>query len=124
MTDLRKATDRDTEMLSRVERDRTFRCVRCHRALTREGVNGLGPTCLAKAAQPQEAGMFDIEKSVANARRRVASHIKSMTDEAMAIVRLQFAWARERQERGVFDGELVALVAAISAGNKHPEVKW
>jgi hypothetical protein len=78
------------------------RCIRCHRPLKREGVDGLGPKCFAKVGKPAipEHGRdlfgFDVEAAAQAASERVMVHIQSMAVDAAIAVRHSFAAARRR----------------------------
>lgn len=77
-----------------------MRCIKCHRQLTREPIDGMGPVC-AKRAKPtqlieRDLFGFDIERAVSAAKLRCNVAVIMAAIDAGIAVKAQFAAARRR----------------------------
>lgn len=78
-----------------------MRCIRCHRKLTREPQDGMGPSCFAKYGKPIPATErdlfgFDVAAAAKAAMERMRIHVAGLYVEARMEVAYQFAEARRR----------------------------
>jgi hypothetical protein len=86
----------------------TLRCIKCHRKLTREPIDGMGPRCFAKAGKPaipaheRDLFGFDIEKAATSASLRTRVLVNVLAAQARIDLRDAFAAARRRL--GVWHG--------------------
>jgi hypothetical protein len=77
-------------------------CIRCKRPLRLPAVNGLGPVCAKRSAQPAPARVerdlfgYDIEAATDAAYLQVLLGIEIAAAEAQAAIRAQFHIARVR----------------------------